>query len=115
MLFRSIISAKGLLSQSLKSKLCCTCRTYSSKTDNDKSGNNETSLEIKSNIISNHNQISTAAIADEAPDILQKKLCRIYKPCKSVMQSCDGNSRYWRIDFDNNERWENPLVGWASR
>lgn len=30
------------------------------------------------------------------------------------MQSGTNNLDYWRIEFDNRERWENPLMGWAS-
>jgi NADH dehydrogenase (ubiquinone) Fe-S protein 4 len=34
------------------------------------------------------------------------------------MQSGLDQTQYWRIDFDNlggGNRWENPLMGWASR
>lgn len=30
------------------------------------------------------------------------------------MQSGTNNLNCWRIEFDNRERWENPLMGWAS-
>lgn len=30
------------------------------------------------------------------------------------MQSGTYGTRRWRIDFDNRDRWENPLVGWGS-
>lgn len=30
------------------------------------------------------------------------------------MQSGTYGTRRWRIEFDNRERWENPLVGWGS-
>lgn len=30
------------------------------------------------------------------------------------MQSGTNNLRSWRIEFDNRERWENPLMGWSS-
>ncbi|OON20081.1 ETC complex I subunit region [Opisthorchis viverrini] len=39
---------------------------------------------------------------------------RIYIPARSVTQSGDHGTRLWRLDFDNRERWENPLMGWAS-
>ncbi|GAA43169.1 NADH dehydrogenase Fe-S protein subunit 4 ndufs4 [Clonorchis sinensis] len=39
---------------------------------------------------------------------------RIYIPAQSVTQSGNHDSRLWRLDFDNRERWENPLMGWAS-
>ena len=39
---------------------------------------------------------------------------RIYIPAKNAMQSGTYGTRRWRIEFDTRERWENPLMGWAS-
>lgn len=39
---------------------------------------------------------------------------RIYVPARNAMQSGNHATRKWRIDFDNRERWENPLMGWVS-
>ncbi|XP_056638762.1 NADH dehydrogenase [ubiquinone] iron-sulfur protein 4, mitochondrial [Diorhabda sublineata] len=39
---------------------------------------------------------------------------RIFEPAKNCMQSGTNNIGHWQIDFDNRERWENPLMGWAS-
>ncbi|CAH8632310.1 unnamed protein product [Heterobilharzia americana] len=33
---------------------------------------------------------------------------------KPATQSGNHGTRLWRIEFDNRERWENPLMGWAS-
>jgi hypothetical protein len=30
------------------------------------------------------------------------------------MQSGTQSFRIWRLEFENMERWENPLMGWAS-
>ena len=30
------------------------------------------------------------------------------------MQSGTSNIQYWKMNFDNRERWENPLMGWSS-
>jgi NADH dehydrogenase (ubiquinone) Fe-S protein 4 len=38
----------------------------------------------------------------------------IYKPANTTMQSGVGNSNFWKIDFDTQKKWENPLMGWAS-
>ena len=35
-------------------------------------------------------------------------------PTKSAMQSGDDSTRIWKLDFDQVERWENPLMGWDS-
>merc|ERR1712079_47476 len=39
---------------------------------------------------------------------------RIFRPAKNAMQSGTAGVRRWRIEFDNRERWENNLMGWAS-
>lgn len=30
------------------------------------------------------------------------------------MQSGTDNIQFWQMEFDNRERWENPLMGWTS-
>lgn len=30
------------------------------------------------------------------------------------MQSGVNNTKKWKMEFDTRERWENPLMGWAS-
>ena len=42
---------------------------------------------------------------------------RIFTPTKPATQSGKNNTRTWRIDFDileDGNRWDNPLMGWAS-
>ncbi|CAL4083033.1 unnamed protein product, partial [Meganyctiphanes norvegica] len=38
----------------------------------------------------------------------------IKKPTKNAMQSGTNNLHKWSLVFDTRERWENPLMGWAS-
>ncbi|XP_068227151.1 NADH dehydrogenase [ubiquinone] iron-sulfur protein 4, mitochondrial [Palaemon carinicauda] len=38
----------------------------------------------------------------------------IKKPTKNSMQSGTNNLQRWKIVFEARERWENPLMGWAS-
>lgn len=43
---------------------------------------------------------------------------RIFKSSRSASQSGKNGTRLWRIDFEileEGNRWENPLMGWASR
>merc|ERR1719227_80714 len=42
------------------------------------------------------------------------RLVRIYKPAKNAMQSGTAGIKRWKIEFDNQQRWENNLMGWAS-
>ncbi|XP_035435868.1 NADH dehydrogenase [ubiquinone] iron-sulfur protein 4, mitochondrial-like [Spodoptera frugiperda] len=39
---------------------------------------------------------------------------RIYQPPKNAMQSGTNNIQHWEMEFDNRQRWENPLMGWTS-
>ncbi|XP_034667850.1 NADH dehydrogenase [ubiquinone] iron-sulfur protein 4, mitochondrial [Drosophila subobscura] len=45
---------------------------------------------------------------------LKERRVRIHIPPKNAMQSGTDNINNWQIEFDNRERWENPLMGWAS-
>ncbi|EDV26914.1 uncharacterized protein TRIADDRAFT_22290, partial [Trichoplax adhaerens] len=47
-------------------------------------------------------------------DEMATRIVRIYKPARNAMQSGTYATRLWILDFDNQERWENPLMGWAS-
>ncbi|XP_066942441.1 NADH dehydrogenase [ubiquinone] iron-sulfur protein 4, mitochondrial [Macrobrachium rosenbergii] len=38
----------------------------------------------------------------------------IKKPTKNSMQSGTNSLHRWKITFEARERWENPLMGWAS-
>ncbi|GCC32378.1 hypothetical protein chiPu_0010839 [Chiloscyllium punctatum] len=39
---------------------------------------------------------------------------RIFVPARNAMQSGVNNTKVWKLEFDTKERWENPLMGWAS-
>lgn len=39
---------------------------------------------------------------------------RIYKQAKNAMQSGTYDTQKWKLDYENRERWENPLMGWTS-
>ncbi|XP_053214562.1 NADH dehydrogenase [ubiquinone] iron-sulfur protein 4, mitochondrial-like [Panonychus citri] len=39
---------------------------------------------------------------------------RVFKEAKNAMQSGNKNTNTWKLDFENRERWENPLMGWTS-
>jgi NADH dehydrogenase (ubiquinone) Fe-S protein 4 len=49
---------------------------------------------------------------------LRERTVRIYRPSKTATQSGKQGAKLWKIDFDilpDGARWENPLIGWASR
>uniref|UniRef100_A0A915E6E8 NADH dehydrogenase [ubiquinone] iron-sulfur protein 4, mitochondrial n=1 Tax=Ditylenchus dipsaci TaxID=166011 RepID=A0A915E6E8_9BILA len=39
---------------------------------------------------------------------------RIYQPARATPQSGWNNTGFWKIEFDNRERWENMNIGWCS-
>ena len=39
---------------------------------------------------------------------------KIYKPAKTAMQSAEGNTRNWLLEFDTLNTGINPLMGWES-
>lgn len=45
---------------------------------------------------------------------IKSRLVKISKATKNVMQSGTDNIQNWVMQFDNRERWENPLMGWTS-
>ncbi|XP_049964796.1 NADH dehydrogenase [ubiquinone] iron-sulfur protein 4, mitochondrial [Schistocerca serialis cubense] len=45
---------------------------------------------------------------------IKTRLVRIYMPAKNAMQSGTDNTHRWEMEFETRERWENPLMGWAS-
>ncbi|BFZ56637.1 ndufs4 NADH dehydrogenase Fe-S protein subunit [Savitreella phatthalungensis] len=52
-----------------------------------------------------------------APESLHRRIVRIYRPSKTAMQSGVQGTKGWRMDWDTLEgdnRWTNPLMGWAS-
>ena len=45
---------------------------------------------------------------------LETRHVRIYMPSKSATQAGTFGSNRWRVEMDNQQRWENHLMGWAS-
>ncbi|KAF7662584.1 hypothetical protein LDENG_00232080 [Lucifuga dentata] len=45
---------------------------------------------------------------------IKTRKVHIFVATKSAMQSGINSTKKWKLDFDTRERWENPLMGWAS-
>ncbi|XP_056369808.1 NADH dehydrogenase [ubiquinone] iron-sulfur protein 4, mitochondrial [Oenanthe melanoleuca] len=45
---------------------------------------------------------------------IKTRKVHIFVPARNAMQSGANNTKKWKMEFDNRERWENPLMGWAS-
>lgn len=48
------------------------------------------------------------------PEVIKEKKARIFIQAKNSMQSGTFQQRKWKIDFGNEKRWENPIMGWGS-
>ncbi|VDP34765.1 unnamed protein product [Soboliphyme baturini] len=43
------------------------------------------------------------------------RTAHIFKPAKYATQAGTNHTHRWKIEFDNRERWESPLIGWCSK
>uniref|UniRef100_A0A1A9WSY9 NADH dehydrogenase [ubiquinone] iron-sulfur protein 4, mitochondrial n=1 Tax=Glossina brevipalpis TaxID=37001 RepID=A0A1A9WSY9_9MUSC len=59
-------------------------------------------------------KVDISPITGVPEEHVKTRRVRIYMPPKNAMQSGTDNVNQWQIDFDNRERWENPLMGWCS-
>ena len=67
---------------------------------------------------SNHFSFSPQVSVGELsgiPEEQMKRVARIFVPARNAMQSGTHKTLEWKLEFENQERWENPLMGWASR
>ncbi|XP_068154909.1 NADH dehydrogenase [ubiquinone] iron-sulfur protein 4, mitochondrial [Drosophila tropicalis] len=58
--------------------------------------------------------VNLSPISGVPEEQVRDRRVRIHTPPKNAMQSGTDNLNKWQIEFDNRERWENPLMGWAS-
>ncbi|OWR41747.1 putative NADH:ubiquinone dehydrogenase [Danaus plexippus plexippus] len=59
-------------------------------------------------------QVDITPITGIPEEHVRTRRVRIYQPPKNAMQSGTNNTHHWEMEFDNRQRWENPLMGWTS-
>lgn len=59
-------------------------------------------------------KVNISPISGIPEEHIKTRRVRIYQPPKNAMQSGTNNIQHWLMEFDNRERWENPLMGWCS-
>ncbi|XP_017494046.1 PREDICTED: NADH dehydrogenase [ubiquinone] iron-sulfur protein 4, mitochondrial [Rhagoletis zephyria] len=59
-------------------------------------------------------KVDLSPISGVPEEHIKTRRVRIHVPPKNAMQSGTDNVQHWQIEFDNRERWENPLMGWTS-
>ncbi|EFO24911.1 NADH-ubiquinone oxidoreductase 18 kDa subunit [Loa loa] len=64
--------------------------------------------------ISNEMQEQAVDLAGVPADFLRSRRVRVYRPAREATQSGWACTKTWKIELDNRERWENPLIGWSS-
>ena len=55
-----------------------------------------------------------APVAHVPAQMLEDRIARITIPTRNVMQSGSSKLDRWVVNWDTEERWENPLMGWIS-
>ncbi|KPP70991.1 NADH dehydrogenase-like [Scleropages formosus] len=68
----------------------------------------------KSEVITVDEKLNIAPLTGVPEEHVKTRKVRIYVPTRTAMQSGVNNTHKWKMDFDTRERWENPLMGWAS-
>lgn len=59
-------------------------------------------------------QVDLSSVTGVPQEHIITRHVRIWKPAKHAMQSGTNNTHKWKMEFEARERWENPLMGWAS-
>jgi len=59
------------------------------------------------------NPEEVAAIKFE-PEVTKQRKAKIYKPVKQAMSSGVHKYKNWELNFESQEKWINPLMGWTS-
>lgn len=57
--------------------------------------------------------LEVATMAGVPDEHKEGRTARIFKPAREATQTAWGNTKVWKIELDNRERWENPLMGWS--
>ncbi|EEC18742.1 NADH dehydrogenase, putative [Ixodes scapularis] len=70
--------------------------------------------EVTEALITVDTPMDIAPLTGVPEEHIKTRRVRIFVPARNAMQSGTNNTHAWRMEFDNRERWENPLMGWCS-
>ncbi|KAL6465622.1 hypothetical protein MHYP_G00257550 [Metynnis hypsauchen] len=70
--------------------------------------------EKESQLITVDEKLDITTFTGVPEEHIKNRKVRIFVPTRTAMQSGVQNTKKWKMDFDTRERWENPLMGWAS-
>ncbi|XP_025409783.1 NADH dehydrogenase [ubiquinone] iron-sulfur protein 4, mitochondrial [Sipha flava] len=66
------------------------------------------------NYIEVDSKVDLSSVTGVPEEHIKDRVVKISKITKNVMQSGTDNIHNWIMEFDNRQRWENPLMGWTS-
>src|SRR5262245_5378454 len=69
---------------------------------------------VNNDVIERVDPNANFGIISGAPLNLVKRTVRIFRPSRTAMQSGSMQTRKWRLEFDIQQKWENPLMGWTT-
>lgn len=58
--------------------------------------------------------LEVAEISGVPDEHKEERFARIFRPARESPQTAWNNTKVWKIELDTRQRWENPLMGWAS-
>jgi len=74
----------------------------------------EDKMEAEVSTVADHKDVNRMTQITGFKEIEQSRKVEIYVPAKNVMQSGTHGKNKWRLRWDTQQRYENPLMGWAS-
>ncbi|GFO50344.1 NADP dehydrogenase [ubiquinone] iron-sulfur protein 4, mitochondrial [Plakobranchus ocellatus] len=108
-----LVTARKIIEQTNRSSSCArwmsSITAATGSTDIDKKEG-----EHKGITISVPEKVDISCITGVPEEHVKTRTVRIFVPAVNSMQSGTFNARRWRMEFDERERWENPLMGWCS-
>uniref|UniRef100_A0A803YAN7 NADH dehydrogenase [ubiquinone] iron-sulfur protein 4, mitochondrial n=1 Tax=Meleagris gallopavo TaxID=9103 RepID=A0A803YAN7_MELGA len=72
------------------------------------------SEEHKNMRLASFQKMNISTLTGVPDEHIKTRRVHIFVPARNAMQAGVNNTKKWKMEFDNRERWENPLMGWAS-
>ncbi|TKR93661.1 hypothetical protein L596_008074 [Steinernema carpocapsae] len=110
------------ITQSLRA--CGTVRCFADKASVPVTRQTDVKRKSLDEVLGSHEKKTTIAVSntvDETMELagipeehMEARTARIFKPAREATQTAWNNTNVWKIELDNQKRWENPLMGWSS-
>ena len=74
----------------------------------------EDKIEVEVSTVADSKDVNRMTQLSGFSQVEQSRKVKIFIPAKNVMQSGTHGQNRWRLKWDTQERYENPLMGWGS-